>query len=101
MDEALEFSQRIRLEMLRTRILLLLDEKYPGSIHSDVIYWRSKEETSINEIVRELHYLEEKKMVVLENIVAERFLVAITAKGRDFIAGAIVEIGLFEVAKMI
>lgn len=48
----------IFLEQLRGRILEELDQAYPQSLHSDVLHLKT--DGCIRDIVRELHYLEEK-----------------------------------------
>lgn len=99
MDDArvLGALRRSHIESLRARILALLDDCYPHQMHSDVIYSQLSQkgvDTCINEVVREVHYLRDKDMVTLECITADRFLVTITAKGRDVVAGAVEEVGI-------
>jgi len=99
-ERVLSALRRSHVESLRARILALLDDCYPQQMHTDVLYWqlsRKGIDTCINEVVREVHYLGEKDMMNLECIVADRFLVAITAKGRDVVAGAVEEVGIMPI----
>lgn len=93
-----QILEKTHLEHLRTRILLLLDESYPDRLHSDMVWYRLRHEkhydTGLNDFLREMHYLEEKQLLRVEEILKERFLVAITAKGRDFVSGHLQEAGL-------
>jgi hypothetical protein len=82
---------KTHLEVLRMRLLLLLEGSYPSAQHSDVLFLRITREygtdTCIRDIVKELHYLTEKGLVALEPIIADRFMTTITAAGRDVISG--------------
>lgn len=88
----------VQLRCLRTRILLLLQSVYPRQEHSDVIYLSLSEEkgidTGLRDVLSEVAYLAEKKLIEVRQIFEHRFLVRITARGRDFVEGSIEEVGL-------
>jgi hypothetical protein len=99
-ERVLSALRRSHIESLRARILALLDDCYPQQMHTDILYWqlsRKGIDTCINDVVREVHYLRDKDIVNLECIVADRFLVTITAKGRDVVAGAVEEVGIMPI----
>lgn len=99
-DRISQVMRTTRLKLLRCRLLSLLSDSYPKHEHSDVLYWRltheANEGTCINEVVNELHYLAEKGLLQLEQVVEERYLATITARGRDYLGGTIQVEGLWE-----
>jgi predicted transcriptional regulator with HTH domain len=90
-SELSDILRTTHLKALRLYILQLLNDTYPKFEHSDVVCRRLSTErgmnAGINDVVRELHYLAERQLVRLEQIVGGRFLATITADGRDVVEG--------------
>lgn len=91
---------RVHLHSLRTRILIALDEVYPEKMDSVVVAGCIKQDVGRKTVLRELHYLTEKGLVALDLRAEDHLLASITARGRDFLAGDIEEVGLAAASEM-
>ena len=92
-----EVRNKVRAELLRSRILYLLEEAYPAQQHSDLLLLELQKGTDVGlrAFIRELHYLKDKGLVQLDEIFPDRYLARITVRGRDVLTGHVKEVGLF------
>lgn len=88
----------MELHTLRTRLLIALDRVYPKSMDDVALRSADRNDHSLASVRRDLHYLSEKGLVSLDGGTTASLLAAITAKGRDFVAGDIDEIGILPVS---
>jgi len=96
-------TEIVHLEFLRTGILKVLKASYPDKIPVSVLRATLREsgndKISTDEIIVELHYLEEKQLTQLFRVPPkyaeiEKLGAKITARGIDFLNGHVQEVGL-------
>ena len=84
----------IELRVMRTRLLILLDHCYPRYLDEIEIGKCDEINHGLEAIRRELYYLDQKGLIIAKEIADRRLSAALTAKGRDFLAGDVAEVGL-------
>jgi hypothetical protein len=92
-DDLAGLMEQNLLHILRRRILDLLDHAYPAQDEIDISECL-KREVGIKPILKEMHYLADKGLVTLEPAFEDHTRARLTARGRDFLTGDVMEVGI-------
>ncbi len=99
--DMLRTIDRVQNEVLRTRILRVVEAAYPNWITRAVLFsalQKSHLDTSLNDLDMNAHYLAEKGLLQAEETKGKSektsWRIKLTARGIDYLEGRLEEIGL-------